>query len=78
MASVMRTVYLLAAAVVVLFVTVAVVAMVSRAPAPIPGPATHPSAGTAWEHDYRGISDFRSAATVPPFNIAPLSRLGGP
>ena len=78
MASVMRTVYLLAAAVVVLFVTVAVVAMVSRAPAPTPDPATHPSAGTAWEHDFRGISDFRSAATVPPFNIAPLSRLGGP
>jgi len=78
MARVMRTVYLLAAAVVVLFVTVAMVAMVSRAPAPTPDPATHPSAGTALEHDYRGISDFRSAATVPPLDIAPMSRLGGP
>jgi hypothetical protein len=74
----MRAVYLLAAAVVVLVVTVAMVAMVSRAPAPTPGPATHASAGTAREHDYRGISDFRPAATVPPFDIAPMSRLGGP
>ena len=55
MARVMRSLYLLAAAVVVLFVTVAMVAMVSRAPAPTPDPATHPSAGTALEHDYRGI-----------------------
>lgn len=78
MARAMRTVYLLAAAVGVLFVTVAMVAMVSRAPAPTLDPATRTSAGTAWEHDFRGILDFRSAATVPPFDIAPMSRLGGP
>jgi hypothetical protein len=78
MARLTRTAYLLAAAIVVLFVTVAMVAMVAKAPATTTGPGAYPAAGSATEHDFRGARDFTTATASQPARTATPSRLGGP